>query len=590
MKHFSKLFSSSLPPGLIAVVIVTFAVSLIVTPSPMPAETIYYGGNILTGVGLPGDRPQRVTAMVVDKGQIVAVGDDASVLRARGQHADVVDLHGAFVMPGINDAHVHLAEAGRRKLAVDLEGCRSLAQMLERVRTAAAAAPAGQWLLGGGWDHTLWPGSMLPSRWDLDAVTGQHPAMFSRVDGHISVANSAALAAAGISKDTPEPQGGDIDRNRDGEITGILREDPAERLVRKNIPAPSHATRTRALALALADAAANGVTSVQDNSDWEDFLVYEEFEQEGKLPVRVSEWLRFDDPIDLLKAHRAWHAAGDRMLRTGMLKGFLDGSLGSRTAALNAPYTDDPGNNGILRYEQATLNQMTAERAESGFQIGFHAIGDRAIDAALEAFHRAQQALGAPENAGRFAQARDRIEHSQVVDPPDIDRYREMGILASMQPNHLLTDMNWAAARLGPKREQFAYAWKAFLDAGVTVAFGTDYPVEPISPFRGLYCAVTRENESGTHSYFPEHKLTIGQALYAYTQASAYAEFAESYKGKLIPGYVADFVVLDRDLTKVTPSEILGTRVLQTVVDGRTVFLAGAHPLTHSRVEKGGTE
>jgi hypothetical protein len=271
-----------------------------------------------------------------------------------------------------------------------------------------------------------------------------------------------------------------------------------------------------------------------------------------------------------------------------MLKGFLDGSLGSRTAALNFPYTDDPGNSGILRYEQARLDEMTAERAEAGFQIGFHAIGDRAVDAALEAFHRAEQAVGTVENASRFTEARNRIEHSQIVDPPDIDRYRQMGILASMQPNHLLTDMNWAAARLGHKREKFAYAWKAFLDARVTVAFGTDYPVEPISPFRGLYCAVTRENESGTQSYLPEQKLTIGQALYAYTQASAYAEFAESYKGKLIPGYVADFVVLDRDLTKVTPGEILGTRVLETVVDGRTVYLAGAHSLTHSRIQKEG--
>lgn len=564
------------------------SVSFMVTSPRLSAETIYYGGNILNGVGLPGDNPQRVTAMAVDRGQILAVGDDASILQSKGEHTVLVNLHGAFVMPGINDAHVHLAEAGRRKLSVDLEGSTSLGQMLDRVRLAAAAAPHGQWLLGGGWDHTLWPEKTLPSRWDLDTVTGQHPAIFSRVDGHISVANSAALAAAGITPQTPDPPGGHIDRNGSGEATGILREDPSEELVWKHIPPPSHALRTRALSLALADAVANGVTSVQDNSDWEDFLVYEELERDGKLPVRVSEWLRFDDPVETLKAHRAWHPAGDRMLRTGMLKGFLDGSLGSRTAALKAPYTDDPGNSGILRYEQARLDEMTAQRAEAGFQIGFHAIGDRAVAAALEAFERARQAVGTPANAARFAQARNRIEHSQVVDPPDIERYRETGILASMQPNHLLTDMSWARARLGPQREQFAYAWKAFLDAGVVVAFGTDYPVEPVNPFRGLYCAVTRENESGTDSYFPEKKLTIGQALYAYTQGSAYAEFSENYKGKLIPGYVADFVVLDRDLTKVTPKEILATRVLQTVVDGRTVYRAGARSLTQSQTRKPG--
>ena len=559
---------------------VILAVSFMLTSPRLPAETIYYGGNILTGVGLPGGNPQRVTAMAVDRGEIVAVGDDALILQSKGEHTVLVNLHGAFVMPGINDAHVHLAEAGRRKLSVDLAGSTSLAEMLDRVRLAAAAAPEGQWLLGGGWDHTLWPGKALPTRSVLDAVTGDHPAIFSRVDGHISVANSAALAAAGITGQTPDPEGGHIDRDAKGETTGVLREDPAEELVWKHIPPPSHALRTRAVALALADAAANGVTSVQDNSDWQDFLVYEELERDGKLPVRVSEWLRFDDPIETLKAHRAWRPAGDRMLHTGMLKGFLDGSLGSRTAALKAPYTDDPGNSGLLRYEQATLDEMTAQRAAAGFQIGFHAIGDRAVEAALEAFERAQQT-----SAG-FAQARNRIEHSQVVDPPDIERYREMGILASMQPNHLLTDMAWAGARLGPQREPFAYNWKAFLDGGVRVPFGTDYPVEPINPFRGLYCAVTRENESGNQSYFPEQKLTIGQALYAYTQGSAYAEFSENYKGKLVPGYVADFVVLDRDLTKVTPGEILATRVLETVVDGRTVYRAGVHSLTQWRTHK----
>jgi predicted amidohydrolase YtcJ len=533
-------------------------------PTPPPVVAIYYHGNILTGVGLGDSKAQRVTAIAVGDHQIVAIGDDAAILRQKQPGTRLFDLHGAFVMPGINDSHVHLGYAGRMKLAVDLTGSTSLAEMLRRVRAAAAAAPAGDWLLGGGWDHTLWATKTLPTRQDLDAVTGGHPAMFVRVDGHIAVVNSAALALSGVTNQTPDPKGGQLDHDAQGNLTGIVREDSGQELIQHHIPAPSHDLRQRAILLALKDAAAHGVTSVQDNSDWDDFLVYQELERQGQLSVRISEWLSFNDPVEVLVAHRAAHPADDRMLHTGMLKGFMDGSLGSRTAALLSPYSDDPGNSGLPRYDQARLDALTKERAAAGFQIGFHAIGDRAVEMALNAFAA----------AGSSAASRDRIEHSQVVDPGDIPRYKALGIIASMQPSHLLTDMNWASARLGAQRSRYAYAWKAFLDAGVPVAFGTDYPVEPITPFRGIYAGVTRSNEAGTGSYFPQDKLTIGQVLFAYTQGSAYAEFAESFKGKLIPGYVADFVVLDRDLTEVPAPAILNTQVLRTVVDGRTVYEA----------------
>jgi predicted amidohydrolase YtcJ len=533
-------------------------------PTPPPVVAIYYHGNILTGVGLGDSKAQRVTAIAVGDHQIVAIGDDAAILRQKQPGTRLFDLHGAFVMPGINDSHVHLGYAGRMKLAVDLTGSTSLAEMLRRVRAAAAAAPAGEWLLGGGWDHTLWATKTLPTRQDLDAVTGGHPAMFVRVDGHIAVVNSAALALSGVTNQTPDPKGGQLDHDAQGNLTGIVREDSGQELIQHHIPAPSHDLRQRAILLALKDAAAHGVTSVQDNSDWDDFLVYQELERQGQLSVRISEWLSFNDPVEVLVAHRAAHPADDRMLHTGMLKGFMDGSLGSRTAALLSPYSDDPGNSGLPRYDQARLDALTKERAAAGFQIGFHAIGDRAVEMALNAFAA----------AGSSAASRDRIEHSQVVDPGDIPRYKALGIIASMQPSHLLTDMNWASARLGAQRSRYAYAWKAFLDAGVPVAFGTDYPVEPITPFRGIYAGVTRSNEAGTGSYFPQDKLTIGQVLFAYTQGSAYAEFAESFKGKLIPGYVADFVVLDRDLTEVPAPAILNTQVLRTVVDGRTVYEA----------------
>ncbi|MGA7524866.1 MAG: amidohydrolase [Acidobacteriaceae bacterium] len=527
------------------------------------ADAIYLHGNILTGLGLETAHPQRVSAIAVAHGDIVGVGTDAEMkARFQGPATQIVDLHGAFAMPGFNDAHAHLGMGGRIRLSVDLIGAKSLAEMQARIRAAAEKAPPGQWLTGGGWDHTLWPGGRLPDRRDIDAAAKGHPAIFTRVDGHIAVADSAALASAGITKSTQAPEGGEIDHGPDGEPTGILRE-TAQGLV--HVPPPTPEQRRRGLELALEDAYSHGVTTVQDFSDWDDFLVFEQMEREGKLPVRIAEWLRFADPLNVEEEQRAHHASTDRMLRTTMLKGFMDGSLGSRTAAMNAPYADDPGNSGIPRYTQAELNVMAIERAPAGFQIGFHAIGDRAVEMALDAFAAAEP----------HAPARDlrwRIEHSQIVGPGDFARYKQLGVIASMQPNHLLTDMAWAGARLGPERSKYAYAWKSFLDAGVPLAYGTDYPVEPITPFRGVYASVTRMNEAGTMTFHPEQKLTVGETLYAYTQGSAYAEFAEAWKGKLASGYVADFVVLDRDLTAIPPHQILATQVLRTVVGGRTVY------------------
>ena len=493
------------------------------------ADILYTHGNILTGVALDAPTPERVSAIAIAHGEILAAGTDADLLgKYKGAATQVIDLEGAFAMPGFNDAHVHLGEAGRIKLSVDLTGTRSLAESQQRIRTAAAAAAPGAWLLGGGWDHTLWASQTLPTRADLDSVTGAHPAMFVRVDGHIAVANSAALTAAGITGTTPSPAGGQIDHDAQGEPTGILREDAAMALVRTHIPPLTAAQRRRGLLLALADAAAHGVTSVQDNSDWEDFLVLEQLEREGHLPVRVTEWLAFKDPVATLQAHRSSHGKDDRMLHTGMLKGFMDGSLGSRTAAMLTPYADDPKNSGIPRYQQAALDTMAEDRARADFQLGFHAIGDRAVSMALDAFAAAERAAPHPD-------ARYRIEHSQILAPGDFARYKQLGVIASMQPNHLLTDMAWAPARLGAEREKYAYAWKSFLDAGVPLAFGTDYPVEPITPFRGVYCAVTRMNEAGTQTFHPEQKLTLAQALSAYTQGSAFAEFAEPWKGRLAP-------------------------------------------------------
>ena len=535
-----------------------------------PPDTIFVNGDIYTQAA-----PARAQAIAVSAGKVGSVGSNDDVLKLKQKQTQIVDLGGHFVMPGFNDAHAHLASGGFSQLSVDLRSARNLQSMQHLIGLRVNQSAPGEWIQGSGWDHTLWPGQALPARQDIDVMTNGHPAIFVRVDGHIAIANTEALKVAGITAATPAPAGGKIDHDANGEPTGILREG-AQALVMSKIPPPTPQQRRRAAEIALGEAAKWGITSAQDNSDWQDFLVYEEIEREGKLTLRISEWLHFKDSLDVLQKRRAHHSLDDPMLHTAMLKGFMDGSLGSRTAALLAPYTDDPGNSGLPQYDQAKLNKLATERVAAGFQLGFHAIGDRASQMALDAF--AAAASGPQAHAAPGAKSprdfRFRIEHDQAVAPDQFAQYKRLGVVASVQPSHLLTDMNWAVDRIGPQRAKTSYPWKQFLDNGIPLAFGTDYPVEPINPFRGIYAAVTRKNEAGTKEYYPEQKLTIQQALAAYTTGSAYAQFAESEKGTLAPGMLADFVVLDRDLTKAAPPEILKTKVLRTVVGGKTVYQA----------------
>jgi predicted amidohydrolase YtcJ len=558
-------------------------------------DTIFFHGNILTGTRLKAtdasSTPGRVSAVAVRAGNILAVGTDKEILALKGEHTVVIDLNGAFAMPGFNDAHTHIADAGLQRLSLDLDNVPSLDAMLAKVKAYAATLPSGQWILGGGWDHTKWPQAKLPTRQELDLVSGGHPVFLERTDGHIAITNTAALAAAQITDSTPDPQGGKIDRDADGHATGIIREGPALALMQQHIPPPTFETRRKALEMSIQDALSQGVTSIQDFSTWDDWLVLEGMEREGKLSLRISEWIDFTLPVGVLEERRASHPKNDPLLHLVMLKGFMDGSLGSRTAAMNDPYTDDPGNAGIPRFDQQKLNRMSEDRAAAGFQLGFHAIGDRANDMALDAYEAAEQVgraanapaapqdpdaavVTAPVATPKPADFRFRIEHAQVVSPGAFERFAKLGVIASMQPSHLLTDMAWAPARLGPERSKRAYAWKSFLDHGVTLAFGTDYPVESISPFRGLYSAVTRQNEGGTQTFEPQERITMDQAIFAYTQASAFAEFRERIKGRLEPGYLADIVVLDRDITKASPQDVLHTKVLRTVVGGTTVYVA----------------
>jgi predicted amidohydrolase YtcJ len=576
----------------------TIALLATFAQAQQPVDTIYIHGNILTGAHLrpndPSPTPKNVAALAIADGKIAAVGSDSTILKLKGPKTKVIDLHGAFAMPGFNDAHTHIASAGQQKLSINLDGVKSLAEMQQRIRTYVAKAKPGTWLIGGGWDHTLWPGAKLPTRADIDPITAGHPCILSRVDGHMALANSAALAAANITASSHDPACARIDRDPSGTPTGILRESAATDLVFNKIPPPSLEERRKALNIAINDALAHGVTSVQDNSDWEDFLALEELEHSGKLHLRVAEWLAFDQPLPVLEQRRASHPADDPLLHLTMLKGFMDGSLGSRTAALDEPYSDDPNNSGLPRYEQSKLTQLASVRAAAGFQLGFHAIGDRANDMALNAFGAAEQVAldpcrralgagmpaesatscrpGAPPGDVAPADLRFRVEHAQVLLPQDFDRFASEGVIASMQPSHLLTDMKWATNRLGPDRAKYAYAWRSFLDHNVTLAFGTDYPVESIDPFRGLYSAITRQNEAGTMTFQPQEKISLSEAIYAYTQASAFAEFREHQKGRLEPDYLADIIVLDRDITTASAQQLLHTKVLRTVVQGETVY------------------
>jgi len=572
-------------------------------PSQPRADVIFFNANIYTGVVDTSSfhAIQRAEAVAVRDGRVEAVGRNDEIGKLKGPSTEVINLGGHFVMPGFNDAHVHLANAGFQRLTVDLTGVKSLTEFRERIRARVQNAAPGEWIVGGGWDQTLWPVKELPSRWDIDEVTKDHPVFLERVDGHIAVANTRALQLTSLTVASKDPPGGKIDRDTTGQATGIVRE-TARQAITAVIPKPNHDRRRQAIETALQELARSGITSVQDNSDyqdsklsWDDFQILEEIEREGKLTARITEWLHFNDPLPVLQEHRAAHPQSDILLHTGMLKGFMDGSLGSRTAALLEPYADDPTNSGLPQYQQDELNQMTKERVNAGFQIGFHAIGDKGIQMALNAFAAAttdrlgtgsEPALSAakgPVQAERSSAAptsasvpdlRFRIEHAQVTNFQQIAKFKELKVIASMQPNHVLTDMNWAEARLGPKRAAYSYAWASFAKKGVVLAFGTDYPVEPVAPFRGLYAAVTCKSEDGKKEYYPEQKLNMEQAIAAYTTGSAFGEFAEKNKGTLAPGMLADLVVLDTDITSVPPEKILATKVLRTVVGGKTVYEA----------------
>ena len=555
-----------------------FADSKTAPPQP-PADLVLTNGRIYTGIA---SHPWA-GAIAISGEKIVGVtGDDSSanaqIKSWSGPKTRILDLHGQFAMPGFTDAHVHLAGGAFVKLQVNLDGVRSVAELQKGVRDRLHEFGPGEWIIGFGWDHTLWPVKKFPTRQDLDSISTDRPMFFGRVDGHVAVVNSLALKIAGIAAATPDPPGGEIERDpKTGEPTGMLKEGSAMGLVERHIPAYSEAQRRRVFALALDEASQFGVTSIQDNSvislpdtdnyGWQNFLVLRQLEQNGTLNVRITEWLPFAFPIAHLEEMRREGGTTDPWLKTGALKAILDGSLGSRTAALLAPYSDDAATSGILRIKPDTLLPMAIERDRAGFQLAFHAIGDRANRIALDAFAAAEAANGPRER-------RDRVEHAQVIAPDDFARFASLGVIASMQPSHLLDDERWAADRIGPERIKGAYAWHTIEELGVRLAFGTDYPVESLNPLRGVYACVTRELPGGgpQGGWQPQEKLSMDDCLRAYTSGSAYAEFEEKRKGTIAPGMLADIVVFPVDITRISPRDLLTTKVAMTIAGGRIVY------------------
>jgi hypothetical protein len=519
-------------------------------------------------------------AIAVDGEKIVAVGK-TSDLKAVYQAAREIDLGGKLVTPGFNDAHVHFLRGALALLTVNLLDAKSLAQAQARVAAKAKEVKPGEWIFGRGWDHTIWKQN-FPSRKDLDQIAPNNPVYLVRVDGHVTWVNSQALKLAGIDRSTPNPEGGEIEKDAQGEPTGILKE-TAQDLVNRLIPQPDQPTLFRGLESALDMARRYGITSVQDNSGYETTKLYRAFLQQDKLTVRVSEWQDFEDSMEKLKAQRAEFASfkdNPSRLKLGALKGYVDGTLGSKTAAMLAPFSDDAGNSGIPRRPPEELTRMIVERDREGFQIALHAIGDRANRMALDGFSASKEAKdkiglgGSVLGTERFNNPRHRIEHAQVVNPSDFKRFADLGIIASMQPSHAISDKRWAESRLGEYRVLGAYAWHFMQSYGVHVPFGTDFPVEPINPYNTLYAAVSRQDADGDPigGWQPQERLTMAEAIRCHTFESAYAEFSEKEKGEIKAGMLADLVVHSKDLLTVEPKEILTTEAVLTVFNGRVVY------------------
>ena len=509
-------------------------------------------------------------AIAVRGERIGAVGSSAEVRKladaaARaGTRVQVHDAKGAMLVPGFTDAHIHFLDGGFRLASVQLRDAGTPEEFARRIGAFARTIPAGAWILGGDWDHTLWGGAPPTRAW-IDSVTPDHPVFVQRLDGHMGLANSAALRLAGVSRTTADVPGGAIDRDAAGDPTGLLR-DNAMDLVLRVIPEAPLELQDRALDAAMRYVAEQGVTSVHHMGTWSDLAVFRRAHAARRLTTRIyaavplASWERLRDTV-------AAEGRGDHWLRIGALKGFVDGSLGSHTAAMLEPFSDAPNDRGLLVSPPDQLYAWTKGADAAGLHVLVHAIGDRAIRLQLDIFERVAREHGARDR--RF-----RIEHAQHVAPAELPRFAALGVIPSMQPYHAIDDGRWAERVIGPERAKGTYAFRSLRDAGARIAFGSDWFVAPPTPLEGIYAAVTRRTLDGRNpeGWVPQEKIGVEDALRAYTMNGAWASFEEAGKGTLERGKLADFVLIDRDLTRVPPETIRDAKVMLTVVGGRIVF------------------
>ena len=538
------------------------AVCLSAACSPK-ADLLITHGMVWTGLSTGTPQPGEVA---IRGGTILAVGDSATLARYVGRGTRVIDAHGGLVAPGFADGHTHFISGGFQLASIDLRDAATPQEFVRRIKEYAARLRTGEWIQGGDWDHTLWRGAPLPRHDWIDSVTPNNPVWINRLDGHEGLANAAALKAAGITRDTPTPPGGEVLRDRDGSPTGIFK-DQAEGLIERAIPDPTEEQIDSALARALRHAATLGVTSTAYMSaSWGALASFRRLERAGRLTMRAALYLPIESWRAVAETVRA-RGAGDDWVRIGGLKGFMDGSAGSRTAYFFEPYADSAGYFGLLQHPEQDMRTWIGNADSAGLQIAVHAIGDRANAILLDIYDSVAKAHGPRDR--RF-----RDEHSQHLRPQDIVRFGQIGVVASMQPYHAIDDGRWVEGRIGPVRIKSTYAFRTLLDTHAHLAFGSDWTVAPLDPILGIYAAVTRRTLDGKNpnGWVPEQKISVGEALQAYTAGNAYAVFAEGKRGVLAPGYFADVVIVDRNLFTMPPESLNTAKVTVTITGGQVVY------------------
>ena len=550
----------------IILLLLSFAMVPALAQSKPTADLIVTNAKIWT----VDHKQPTAEAVAVIGDRIIAVGSRADIDALRGPNTNVIDAGGKLLLPGFNDAHVHFVDGGMQLDAVQLNDATSAEEFTRRIAEQVKKTPKGAWVSGGDWDETKWTPAKLPTKELVDPFSADVPVFVSRYDGHMSLANSLALRLAGITAQTPDPPGGVIVRDAQGNPTGALK-DAAIELMDKVIPPPSHQQRLNAARRALAYAASLGVTSVQHmNPDYADIAVYSELLRRGELTARIYAAPLITEGADDQVKIGITHAFGSSYLRIGAVKAYADGSLGSRTAYFFEPYSDQPENHGLLGAEMQPLTLMRDRMLKAdaaGIQLCTHAIGDQAISMVLDLYHDVVR-------TNRGTEHRFRIEHAQHMAEKDFDRFAQMDVIASVQPYHAIDDGRWAEARIGHDRASRTYAFRTFLNHGVHLAFGTDWDVAPLNPMLTVYAAVTRATLDGKNpnGWFPEQKLSVAEAVEAYTMGSAYAEFQEKEKGSIMPGKLADMVILSDDIFSIEPARIRDVKVVKTLVGGKIVW------------------